>query len=284
MSNKGNNIPPIDGSITYQAVPPVTTVTTDSLPETGSENQVYIDSSSYSMSIYKDGEYHSISGSGGTKSAIYLGYIKTSFPTSRSDGSELVAGDYVAPDPSLEFPVTIGGITFTNKSDKAAWIGTKWVLNPSSYQYTSEVPVKDKSKESITGLDTVKTQYEINIENVQSYLESIHNYSSTRTYKSSKLVYYNGAIWQSLVNNNLNHEPSSANSSYWLRLTSSKYIYNQSTKSKIWTIDHNLNSKTLFVTCKINDYTTSILDINYVSNDQLQIVFPEEYSGIAILY
>lgn len=110
------------------------------------------------------------SGSGGGGSdprAKYLGTVTNggSFPTQRGDGSPLVDGDYVKPSQTSTFPFTISGVTFTNKLDQAMYVASSnsWILNPGSVQDTSEIPVANKTQESISGNST--TQQGINIEN-----------------------------------------------------------------------------------------------------------------------
>lgn len=100
----------------------------------------------------------------------YVGTVTNggSFPTARPDGSSLVDGDYVKPLASSTFPFTISGVTFTNKQDKGIYVlnSNSWILDPGVVQDTAEIPVADKTVESIT--ETATTQKAINIENVKN--------------------------------------------------------------------------------------------------------------------
>ena len=218
----------------------------------------------------------------GGKSAQKVGTVSKgdSFPTTRSDGSDLVAGDWVVPNAD-DLPFTIDDIEFTKSTDTAVWLGSKWSLNTSPYQKTNEISVKTPLLESICGCSQL--QSEINIENVESYLESIHKWIDYRSYKAGKLVFYSGAIWQSTTDFNSGNIPCN-NSVYWVRVSPFKYIFIQPSESDIWTIDHYLGDSFLLVQCIINGNLVSLLDVTFPSSSQTQIKFAQPVKGTAILF
>lgn len=115
--------------------------------------------------------YESGGGGGGSdRRAKYLGtvYPNDLFPRNRIDGSDLVDGDYVKPASIAVFPFTIEGVTFSSKLDKAIYVlsSNSWIVDPGAVQDTSEIPVADKTIESIT--QQAITQKQINIENVNN--------------------------------------------------------------------------------------------------------------------
>lgn len=104
-------------------------------------------------------------GGGGGGAGVLLGTVdqtSTAFPTTRPDGTALVAGDYVKVSSSATLPFTLGGVTFTTTRDKASWNGTAWVLDAGEFQKTAQTPVSNKNAESYTG--TATTQAGINTE------------------------------------------------------------------------------------------------------------------------
>ena len=106
-----------------------------------------------------------IGGGGGGGAGVLLGTVdqtSTAFPTTRPDGTALVAGDYVKVSSSATLPFTLSGITFTTTRDKASWNGTAWVLDAGEFQTTAQTPVSNKANESYTG--TAETQAGINTE------------------------------------------------------------------------------------------------------------------------
>ena len=224
-TDESKNIPPIDGTRTVKGIPPVTTVTVDSLPTDGSENQIYIDSS-YSMKIYKDGAYHGL---------------------------------------------TSGGST------------------PTTYK-TSSIKVSNTSSESIS--KTASTQYDINVENLQYYLETVSTWTSDRTYYKDKLVFYNGSFYISIQANNQGNIPSST-STYWKRVNKWRYAQEFSTEQLQWIVDHNLGDEYPFVQCVITtkDSTsgtetkalTNTLDVKYISGNRIIIDFNVPVKGIVIV-
>ena len=286
MSDAKNNIPPIDGTRTVTATPPSQIYSGEELPEKGTENGTYItynESGNANINFYKDGTWYSVGDT--SASGLYIGQITDSFPTTRPDGTDLRVGDYGIPSTERELPYTVDVITFESRTDKVVYVGNGlWLLNASAYQNTKELPVKDKSKESIGYTANEKpTQYDINIENVESYLEGIHKYSSLRSYKAGKLVYYNGAIWESKTDYNKGNIPTST-SNYWSRITPYKYIHNQAEESDIWIVEHNLNTLNPLLQCVINNNLVSLLDVIYISSNKLEIHFTAAQKGIAVLF
>lgn len=66
------------------------------------------------------------------------------------------------------------------------------------------------------------------------------------------------------------------------RLTPQRYIHPQSTPDNVWTITHNLG---LLPQVTIMNSAGQVVegDINYISNDVVELTFVAQFSGIAIL-
>ena len=123
---------------------------------------------------------------GGSSGGKFVGTVAAgdNFPTTRLDGSPLVAGDFVKPTGSL--PFTIGDITFETSKDIAVWddANKEWILNANAFQNTSETPVLNKEKESLTKtaayqnkineqiVNIIGQDKEINIEDIENIIDA----------------------------------------------------------------------------------------------------------------
>ena len=119
-------------------------------------------------------------------------------PTTRPDGTILQDGDYIQVKSSAQCPFTIkaSGQTFTINSinDVLSYSRTdgKWYLSAAKKSSTTDILVKEKDQESLSGNST--TQYAINVENVNRLKEVLE----TATFKlennklSICLTKYNG--------------------------------------------------------------------------------------------
>ena len=99
---------------------------------------------------------------GGTTS-IFLGYVTSSFPTERQDGTPLLIGDFVRGHPSSQFPLIINGVKLNTGKDKAVYQESgKWEADYFVYQNTKETPLTNKTTESMSGKK--QNQKEVNEE------------------------------------------------------------------------------------------------------------------------
>lgn len=94
-----------------------------------------------------------IAENGGGSVPIRVGIVTNddSFPTTRSDGSDLVDGDYVGVSNTSTFPFTIETCTFNSSRDRGIFFSDTWTVESGIAQVTSETPVADSSEESLSG-------------------------------------------------------------------------------------------------------------------------------------
>lgn len=227
-----------------------------------------------------------VGGEGEDGGGIYIGMVSTAFPTSRPNGDNLVLGDYVVPDGSKELPFTIEGITFSNRKDRAVYLGNSsgqnlWILNATAYQATNEIPSKSPKLESIT--EKGNTQYDINVNAVNALLETVSSWQSSRSYKKGKLCYSDGAVWESLQDFNEGKNPSE-NSDFWKRLTPYRFLFKQEKEANEWKICHGLRIQFPFLQAVIDGSLVGGLDVNYTDNDNLTINFNNAVKGVAIIF
>ena len=97
---------------------------------------------------------------GGGATGMRVGFVNqdtTAFPTKRPDGTPLKTEDYVSVDASAILPFTIGSITFNSKRDTAVWTGGQWVLSAGAVIESNEVFLKQKTRESLSGAQTIQS-------------------------------------------------------------------------------------------------------------------------------
>lgn len=212
-------------------------------------------------------------------------YKGGSFPTTKKDGSPLENEDYVtASGVKADFPFTIGTTTFQVPLQKAYYDVNinSWLTDSGSITDTSEVTVKNKSKESYNGASN--TQAEINIENASSLKEVIKNgVNDLDTITNpERRPYYQKQNTAKRVIGLYWYNTDSTEADKWESLGGNTQLEFTFTNQDTWVIAHKLNKKPNII-CLDTNGDEIFGAISYPTSNNATISFSQQVSGTAYI-